>query len=1157
MDLPTFDTATLSSLTQKIETSFKGSKANPPNTVGKPKKAAKDEQHVGKNGEGSRGKKRTRDGKTKDQKPEGNGNDISGLSLPRKLPRSISKQQNATNGNQKRPLGGLRGSTTNSARNTKENDRRRPRPGNGQFSGSIDTKSSARLQSGPLEGKSKASLKVEIEALGGDEDDLKLIEGAASDSEVEGTQLRNGNDQLSEELLKYVKGLGIKSAASPDVESQDDRDGENQTQGQDQGRKENSHETEKIEGQKLGWKEEREVRKKAEKQAREKTTTENAQVQPPKQMQNLGSKRLNKVIYTPQSEWHTVPLPAIPVPSQTSTPQKELLDRLHEHAVSLLEADSEIYTTFNKTASSAHQFYSTIMSSGTLSDKISALTLSVQESPVHNVKALENLVSLARKRSRQQAVEVLGALKDLFGPGNVLPSDRKLRFFTTQPSLAHVFEPKAKWQAGDPLPGSLKEIHLVAWAYEDKLKSLFFEVLQIIETWCNDEVVFARKKAVDYLFELLRDKPEQEANLLRLLVNKLGDSDKSIASKTSYNLLQLQNTHPAMRMTVVSAIESDLLFRPGQSMHAKYYAVITLNQTVLGGREEAVAKKLLDIYFTMFVSLLKKPEVIKEVQQAPVQVKYNKKGEKQGGGGVPGKSAQKKLAELEKGKTVDEELREKLLSAVLTGVNRAMPYAKAEDEIFDKHMDTLFRVTHSSNFNTGVQALMLIQQLCGSRQAASSRFYRTAYESLLDSRLLTSSKQAMYLNLLFRALRADLSIKRVKAFAKRLLQVVMLHQASFTCGVIYLLRELESTFASLSVYVDQPEEDESDEEEEFHDVPEEGASELPARVLAIKRGQRSKLAAYDGRKREPEYSNAERSCLWEMVSKTGSNSEFRVTNETHQNPFLLHYHPSVSLLANNVLTHQPINAKPDLSSHTLIHFLDRFVYRNPKKPSSKFRGSSIMQPLESSDTSSLLLSAASMHRPKAPVNCEAYWNAKGDVDADEVFFHRYFNTLGKGKSKKEKKAEKKRKDAEDSGSEAEEEEIWKALVESQPDVEMEGSDSDLGFDGLDDDEGLGDVSSVAGDDHEQGATAEGIDEDDDAVEFDFDEGDDDALLGSEDEIEVDMDKAFEEEVAISTHEKGEEPEPRNKRRKRLKNLPTFASVEDYSKLLDQEEDEAL
>lgn len=320
------------------------------------------------------------------------------------------------------------------------------------------------------------------------------------------------------------------------------------------------------------------------------------------------------------------------------------------------------------------------MSSGTLSDKISALTLSVQESPLHNMKALESLLGLARKRSRGQAVEVLGALKDLFGPGSLLPPDRRLRVFGSQPGLSAAFGSRDTWNPGDMLPAPLTESHLVCWAYEDWLKSFYFEVIKILETWCNDEIVFARSKAVDYVYQLLKEKSEQEANLLRLLVNKLGDLDKKVASKTSYNILQLETTHPLMKPTIISSIESDLLFRPGQSLHAKYYATITLNQTVLSGKEDNVARKLLEIYFDLFVKLLQPPETEKPAVSGVNAVVLNSKGEVQGGGGASGKKAQRKSKPKEKGTDTNEELREKMLSAVLTGVNRAMPYITTDDE---------------------------------------------------------------------------------------------------------------------------------------------------------------------------------------------------------------------------------------------------------------------------------------------------------------------------------------------------------------------------------------------------------------------------------------------------------------------------------------------
>ena len=376
-------------------------------------------------------------------------------------------------------------------------------------------------------------------------------------------------------------------------------------------------------------------------------------------------------------------LPELPaISSDRVALSQDLISRIHQFAKVLLEKDNTLYGSRNGGSTvSAQQFYSTIMSSGTLSDKISALTLSVQESPVHNVKALENLVGLARKRSRGQAVEVLGALKDLFGPGALLPSDRKLRVFASQPGLFAAFgNVNQNWKSDDPLPTPLKEYHLISWAYEDWLKSVYLDILKIIETWCNDEVVFARVKAVDYVCQLLKEKPEQEANLLRLLVNKLGDSDKKIASRTSYSILQLENSHPLMKSTIIAAIESDLLFRPGQNLHAQYYAIITLNQTVLSSKENAVVRKLLHIYFSLFIMLLEQPESATPATSGANSVIINRKGEVQKGGSAPGKKALKKQASLQKSSTVGEDLREKMLSAVLTGVNRAIPFIPTDDE---------------------------------------------------------------------------------------------------------------------------------------------------------------------------------------------------------------------------------------------------------------------------------------------------------------------------------------------------------------------------------------------------------------------------------------------------------------------------------------------
>ncbi|KAF2145482.1 uncharacterized protein K452DRAFT_264546 [Aplosporella prunicola CBS 121167] len=856
--------------------------------------------------------------------------------------------------------------------------------------------------------------------------------------------------------------------------------------------------------------------------------------------------------FQPRPDWHTAELPTLPVPDQIEKPpSRAVLEELQQYADSLLDAENSNYSSKNMAADSSHKFLSTIMASGTLEDKVSALTLLIQESPLHNVKAFENLLGMSKKKSRNQALMALGALKDLLGAGVVLPPDRKLRSFLKQPGLLSVFSGKnANWKSGDRLPPGVDDAHLVAWAYEDWLKRTYFDLLKVLEGWCNDEVPYARSRAITMVWELLKEKPEQEENLLRLLINKLGDTDKKIASRASYLLLQLQISHPVMKGVVISAIESDLLFRPGQSTHARYYAIITLNQTILSLKEQEVANKLLEIYFSIFLALLK---------QSP-RPGEEKKQSQQGGGGKAGKKAQQKAKAKAKAQenadAKDVEFNDKIIAQVLTGVNRAFPYAKTDDATFENQLDTIFRVTHSSNFNTSIQALMLIQQISSTKHFSADRFYRTLYESLLDPRLLTSSKQILYLNLLYKSLKADVSIKRVKAFVKRLLQIITLHEAPFACGVLYLIAELQTTFPSIKIMLATPEVTEDDEEEHFVDAPEDGETDGAAAENAAASREvaapTSEAPRYDGRKRDPEHTNADLACLWDIL------------------PFPQHFHPSVSLFASRLLNQEEMPPKPDPTLHTLMHFLDRFAYRNAKQKTSVGKGASIMQPMAGASTADLLIKSRDGGRTEAPLNSEKFWRKRiEDVGADEVFFHQYFEKSGK-RAAADKKKNKAKKAADDEGSEDEEGEIWKALVGSRPEIEGDADE---------DDEDLSELEEAMGDDDDEDMDMgedEGVEinmgdapsEDEDMAEdagaesddgFDaaaLEDGDEGAFVGSDEELPSDF------EGFGAGEEEGEEERPSKKRKgddkkkkRKLKNLPTFASAEDYAKLLEGDDSE--
>ena len=889
-------------------------------------------------------------------------------------------------------------------------------------------------------------LAEDVRALGGNDDDLALIQDLESESECEGPMKATQSEKLARDLRSFVKGLGLRDNAPSD-----DEDGEVPE----------------------------------EQEAHQSNGNIVPQVKASLAQQRgapQASKSKGRLLFEPQAEWYIRSVPAMSEADQTSkTFSPQALERLHDYAKELLEEENQLYAAKNK-SSSSNQFYSTIMSSGTLSDKISALTLSVQESPLHNTAALDQLVKLARKRSRSQAVDVLGALKDLFAAGSLLPPDRRLTVFVAQPALLSM--DLQSWNKDKTLPRPLQKTHLIYWAFEDWLKATYFEVIKIIEVWCNDQVVFARAKAVDYVFELLRDKPEQEVNLLRLLVNKLGDTEKKIASKASYNLLQLQKPHPKMKDVIISNIESDVLFRPNQSMHAKYYAVITLNQTVLSSGEEDTVRRLLDIYFTLFLGLLKAPEP--EPEETP---RYNKKGERQGGGGKAGRMAQKKAAAAERSTATIEQLKERMISAILTGINRAHPFTSSNEDLFEKHMDTLFKVTHSANFNTSVQALMLIQQLA--TLGSVDRFYRTLYESLLDPRLLTTSKHTLYMNLLFRAVKDDSDLKRVKAFAKRMLQVATTHQPPVVCAMLYMLRELEKASPSVRSLIDQPE-----------DAPEDAAA--------------AAARAYDPRKRDPRHSHADAACLWELP------------------PFDAHFHPSAALFAARLLDRADMPPKPDLAQHSLASFLDHFVKQNPKRAPAGARGASLMQPLPGARDARNLFVPGGERVGGTAFASENFWKKAAEkVDPAEAFFHKYYSIKGRGKEAAGRKKQKKtdRRPGEDSDEDdVEEEEIWKALVDSRPEIEGDASEDDVDVEDLED---------AMADDDEGDFEADRADDGD----LDLDENESD-VLGENDEVpEAAAEKAAEELG------KGR----KKARRKKLRQLPMFASVDDYADMLKDEE----
>ncbi|CAA7270811.1 unnamed protein product [Cyclocybe aegerita] len=244
------------------------------------------------------------------------------------------------------------------------------------------------------------------------------------------------------------------------------------------------------------------------------------------------------VVFAPTSQWYTA-LPSLPPQNASSpknpsppTPTPAQLASLSSKAVSLHAADTHTFLAASATSSEA-SFVAKILQSGTLSDRLSALTLLVQSSPVHNTKALEGLRGLGErgrgkgKGGREESLKFEGAAVccALVGWGRGAGAEAEVGgYFRDQP-LLH--------------PG-VTDGYFVVWYFEDWFKKYFFSVLQILDTLSLDPLPYVRTQSLALISTLLRDAPEQEHNLLRdspeqehnrdllqLLINKLGDTDKA------------------------------------------------------------------------------------------------------------------------------------------------------------------------------------------------------------------------------------------------------------------------------------------------------------------------------------------------------------------------------------------------------------------------------------------------------------------------------------------------------------------------------------------------------------------------------------------------------------------------------------------------------
>ena len=440
----------------------------------------------------------------------------------------------------------------------------------------------------------------------------------------------------------------------------------------------------------------------------------------------MGKVTHSDLLIRPQEKWY---LQKVNQPESNRKPlSRDKENGLKREAEQLFETEAAAYRQSLEKGPKKSEFdwMWKVLKTGSLVDKLSVHSLLNQDSAVHNLSSLRAMLQMCHSKGKREYLLSSQHLKDLL-LADVLPA-YKLKFFgelvTSIPS-----EPR------------LRSIHLILSYYEDQLKQIFKEFIDLIERMSHDTVVVTKSKSILFMYEILCNTPEQEQFLLSSLVNKLGDPCPKASSHALHLIVKLiTSKHPAMKEVVVCEVER-LLFRANVKPQTQYRCLCLMQSIRLGQDDVSLGNRLMAVYFGFFAKCVKQGDV-----------------------------------------------NNKTMSVILSGVSRGLPFSSQGTGTVHQHLNTFFKMIHLVNSSIAIQifALLLHVVIASSHKKRTKddvsadcqlvdRFFSSLYRFLLKQDLFeSSSRLATLFNLIFRALKCDSNCLRVYAFLKRLLQVVIL-----------------------------------------------------------------------------------------------------------------------------------------------------------------------------------------------------------------------------------------------------------------------------------------------------------------------------------------------------------------------------------------------
>ena len=380
----------------------------------------------------------------------------------------------------------------------------------------------------------------------------------------------------------------------------------------------------------------------------------------------------------------------------------------------LYEAEAKEFVHNSQLGKTDEKFVKHIIKDGTFNDKITLMTQYILESPLHNLSRFRDLLEMAQKKSRDQAVRALEALVTLFasqGKQSILPK-RALRVYRACLEIRPTEE------------------QIIQAYFEDKLREIFFELLQCLEVWLKDNVQNTKIRGLTFLYSLCCYTSEHSENILRLIANKLGDPDKKVSSQAGYVLVSLASKKVELKPFIVKITSMQLT--KSNDVKCKTVCLNYLSQLKFSVKDDP---ELFKIIFKIYVDIL----------DNAMKTETNKI--------VFDKSKKEK-----KFKVPTEGLEFKLIHFALTGLKRVLPYVESHNdennlvdikEDMQKYVKLLFLIHEHSNCSlTCFQIIGLLNQLSGLMPELNDRIHSTILKTINSLKLISYSHLSLFLSII-------------------------------------------------------------------------------------------------------------------------------------------------------------------------------------------------------------------------------------------------------------------------------------------------------------------------------------------------------------------------------------------------------------------------